>query len=106
LKARKDGGDLVVEVVDDGLGLPAAAQATIFGMFEQIGGHLSKAQGGLGIGLALVQKLAALHGGRGEAFSAGADQGSTFNVYLPLAAPPDRAGAPPSETGATSADPI
>jgi signal transduction histidine kinase len=53
-------------------------------MFEQISRDASYSQGGLGIGLALVHKLVALHGGRVEVFSEGAGLGSTFTVRLPL----------------------
>ncbi|WP_051155347.1 ATP-binding protein [Noviherbaspirillum massiliense] len=80
---RKD-HEAVVQISDNGIGIPVEAQAKIFQMFEQIGEHGSKAQGGLGIGLALVQRLVALHGGRVEAFSEGANLGSTFTVHLPL----------------------
>ena len=69
-----------VEVVDDGMGIPIEAQAKVFKMFEQVSDNLSRAQGGLGIGLALVQKLVALHGGHVEAYSEGSDRGSTFTV--------------------------
>jgi CheY-like chemotaxis protein len=52
-------------------------------MFAQ--GQAAKTQGGLGIGLTLVRKLIELHGGRVEALSPGRGQGSTVQVYLPLA---------------------
>lgn len=85
LGACKKGHEVVVRVTDDGIGIPVEAQARVFNMFEQISGHGSKAQGGLGIGLALVQRLVTLHGGRVEVFSEGKNRGSTFTVYLPLA---------------------
>ena len=66
------------------MGIPVAAQARVFDMFEQVGEHLKQSQGGLGIGLSLVQKLVSLRGGHVEAFSQGANRGSTFTVYLPL----------------------
>ncbi|MEJ8836092.1 ATP-binding protein [Ramlibacter sp. AN1133] len=85
LSARREGQEAIVEVADDGVGIPPAAQAKVFDMFEQVSGHLSRAQGGLGIGLALVQKLVALHDGHVEAYSEGANLGSTFTICLPLA---------------------
>jgi PAS domain S-box-containing protein len=83
LNARREGREVVVEVVDNGMGIPVAAQAKVFDMFEQVADNLHRAQGGLGIGLSLVQKLVALHGGHVEAFSEGSNLGSTFTVYLP-----------------------
>lgn len=88
LKAHREARDIVVEVVDNGLGIPVDAQAKVFDMFEQVTEHVPRSQGGLGIGLSLVRKLVALHGGRVEAFSEGADRGSTFTVYLPAADAP------------------
>jgi PAS domain S-box-containing protein len=84
LKARKDSQEIIVQVTDDGIGIPAEAQLKVFDMFEQISRDASYSQGGLGIGLALVHKLVALHGGRVEVFSEGAGLGSTFTVRLPL----------------------
>lgn len=88
LHARRDGEQAVVSVADDGLGIPAEMLPHVFEIFSQAGpdhgGHAG--QGGLGIGLALVQALVAMHGGNVEAQSAGPDQGSTFTVRLPLAA--------------------
>jgi PAS domain S-box-containing protein len=85
LAARREGDMAIVDVSDDGMGIPVAAQARVFEMFEQLDNTLSRAQGGLGIGLALVQRLVALHGGHVEVFSEGEGQGSTFSVFLPLA---------------------
>lgn len=84
LQAHKEGSMAVVKIKDDGMGIPVAAQSKVFNMFEQVSEHEAKAQGGLGIGLSLVQRLVALHGGRVEAFSEGLNRGSTFTVYLPL----------------------
>ncbi|NEX64532.1 ATP-binding protein [Noviherbaspirillum galbum] len=85
VRAYKEEGEAVVEVLDDGIGIPASALATVFEMFEQVSDHAANAQGGLGIGLSLVQKLVGLHGGTVEAFSEGENRGSTFTVRLPLA---------------------
>jgi signal transduction histidine kinase len=57
----------------------------VFDLFTQGSRTLDRTQGGLGLGLALVRKLVELHGGTVEAASAGAGQGSTFTVRLPLA---------------------
>ena len=78
-------GTLSLSVKDDGIGITAEALARIFQMFSQIDGTSARTEGGLGIGLALVQGLVVLHGGTIEASSDGAGQGSTFVVHLPLA---------------------
>ena len=56
----------------------------VFEMFTQVNRTLERAQGGLGIGLALVKRLVELHGGTIAALSPGLGEGSTFKVRLPL----------------------
>ena len=84
LSARIDGRQLCIEVKDSGIGLPAGALQQIFSMFSQIDGSTARADGGLGIGLALVKAIVDLHGGRVEASSGGAGMGSEFRVLLQL----------------------
>jgi PAS domain S-box-containing protein len=84
LTVRQEGGEAVVEVRDDGAGIPPALLAHVFDLFAQGDGAREKGQGGLGIGLWLVRKLVELHGGRIEAQSDGTDLGSAFVVRLPL----------------------
>ena len=60
---RRDAGDAVITVSDNGLGIPADMQPKVFQLFTQIDHHLDRARGGLGIGLALVRQLVAMHGG-------------------------------------------
>jgi signal transduction histidine kinase len=86
LSATSGGGMAEIKVTDTGVGIPAEMQAGIFEIFAQVEDHLTKAQGGLGIGLALVRQLVALHGGTITVESAGQDMGSTFSVRVPLAA--------------------
>jgi two-component system CheB/CheR fusion protein len=76
-------GFACIEVSDTGKGIDAAFLPQLFDMFSQADGGLSRAKGGLGIGLALVKQLAERHGGRVSAESAGLGQGSTFRVWLP-----------------------
>ena len=78
-----EGGDAVVRVRDDGIGIAADRLGSIFDLFFQGERGLDRAQGGLGIGLTLVKRLVELHGGSVAADSAGPDRGSTFTVRLP-----------------------
>jgi signal transduction histidine kinase len=75
-------------VRDNGVGIGRELLPAVFELFTQAARTLDRAQGGLGLGLALVRKLVELHGGSVEAHSDGPDNGSTFVVELPLAAPP------------------
>jgi CheY-like chemotaxis protein/anti-sigma regulatory factor (Ser/Thr protein kinase) len=81
-----DGIEAAISVVDSGLGLAPDARQRIFEPFEQIDTSRDRAQGGLGLGLALVKSIVQLHGGTVEARSDGLGKGSTFNVRLPLLA--------------------
>jgi len=82
----REAGGAVVRVRDNGAGMPAAMLPTVFELFTQAERTLDRAQGGLGIGLALVKSLVELHGGSVEAVSEGAGRGSEFTVRLPLSA--------------------
>ncbi len=85
LSVRREQGEAVVSVTDSGVGIAPEQLPQVFDMFSQAEGTRYRAQGGLGIGLALARRLAELHGGRVEARSEGAGKGSEFRVYLPLA---------------------
>jgi CheY-like chemotaxis protein/two-component sensor histidine kinase len=84
LTAESSGSDVVVEVCDNGLGIPADAMPRVFKMFSQVDRNMERAQGGLGIGLSLVLRLVELHGGTIEARSDGPGRGSQFVVRLPI----------------------
>ena len=84
LAAESQESEVVVSVKDTGIGIPAAHLESIFAMFSQIEGALSRTQGGLGIGLCLVKQLVEMHGGHVEARSEGPGQGSEFLVRLPI----------------------
>ncbi len=83
LGARLEQNFLSIYVRDNGVGLSSEALCTVFDMFSRVQSELGRAEGGLGIGLALVKGLIELHGGRVEARSAGPNQGSEFTVCLP-----------------------
>lgn len=82
--AMRDDTDAVVSVRDDGIGISEAMLPIVFDMFSQAENSRQHAQGGLGIGLTLVQSLVRLHGGSVCARSDGLNQGSEFTIRLPL----------------------
>jgi len=86
--------DVLVRVIDNGIGLAAADLPRIFEMFTQVAPSADRPNAGLGIGLALSKALVELHGGSIEAKSAGPGQGSEFIVRLALAANAVRAESP------------
>lgn len=73
---------LVFEVNDSGVGVPPDKQTLIFESFQQADDTLCRRTGGLGIGLALVRRIARLH--RGDVVCICIGQGSTFRLMLPL----------------------
>lgn len=79
---------LRLAVRDDGLGIEPHMLAKIFEMFTQVRHSLDRSEGGLGIGLTVVQRLVQMHGGTVSAESDGVGQGSKFIVHLPLAMQP------------------
>jgi CheY-like chemotaxis protein len=83
VKVGTEGPSAFIQVADNGIGISAELLPRLFEVFVQGKQALDRAQGGLGIGLALVKKLAELQGGSVEARSSGAGQGSTFVVRLP-----------------------
>src|SRR5690606_2117678 len=87
VRVRAEGAEAVMEVTDNGMGIPEPELERIFSMFAQVTPAIDRSQGGLGIGLALSRGLVELHGGRIHATSSGPGKGSTFTVRLPLAAP-------------------
>jgi PAS domain S-box-containing protein len=95
LQARIEDSELVIAVRDNGIGLSEEALPRLFTMFSQVNSAVDRAEGGLGIGLALVRGLVALHGGRVEARSEGLGRGSEFIVRLP-----HKAAAPSSVAAA------
>ena len=83
LWARLENAELVIGIRDSGIGLTQESLPGLFTMFSQVNSAVDRAEGGLGIGLALVKGLVALHGGRVEVRSEGLGRGSEFIVHLP-----------------------
>ena len=84
LTVEQEGNDCVLRVRDTGIGIAPELLPRVFDLFTQAERSLDRAQGGLGIGLALVQRLVEMHHGRVEAHSV-LGQGSEFVVTLPVA---------------------
>lgn len=76
-------GQFVVRIRDNGSGIPPEMLGKVFSLFTQVTQPAERSQGGLGIGLALVEGLVRLHGGTVEARSEGPGRGSEFIVRLP-----------------------
>ncbi|MGZ5433042.1 MAG: ATP-binding response regulator, partial [Thermoanaerobaculia bacterium] len=81
---ERDGDQAVVRVADDGVGIAPDRIGTIFELFAQAENAIGRAQGGMGIGLALVRNLLQLHDGTISAESDGLGNGSEFVVRLPI----------------------
>lgn len=86
LKAERSDGEVRISVRDNGAGIASAQLGQVFESFAQMTPSIARAEGGLGIGLSIVKRLVALHGGSVEAHSAGPGTGAEFVVRLPLGA--------------------
>jgi PAS domain S-box-containing protein len=83
LDARIANAELLISIRDNGIGLREEVIPGLFTMFSQVDSAIDRAEGGLGIGLALVKGLVTLHGGRVEVHSEGLGRGSEFIIHLP-----------------------
>ncbi|HEX2061032.1 MAG TPA: ATP-binding protein, partial [Thermoanaerobaculia bacterium] len=94
VSVERNGDDACVRVTDDGVGIARERLDTIFELFAQAENAIGRAQGGMGIGLALVRNLLELHGGSITVKSDGIGKGSEFLIRFPLtthvAAPPPK----------------
>jgi PAS domain S-box-containing protein len=84
VRAQVEGGQALVQVIDNGIGVPEEARDKIFERFYQVDASPTRAHGGAGLGLALAKEIMVLHGGE-IAVSSAEGGGSTFQVRLPLA---------------------
>lgn len=106
ISAIREGTEATIRVRDNGMGIPAEMLAKVFDLFTQVDRSLDRSQGGLGIGLTLVQRLVELHGGRVQVASEGPGRGSEFTVRLPLALAPPAQGPDALAAEKTSAMPM
>ena len=106
LSLTQDAGEAVLLVRDDGMGVAPEMRERIFELFVQGQRGADRAQGGLGIGLALARRLVDLHGGSLSCASQGIGQGSEFRLRLPLAAPGDGLAADAPAVVATTGAPL
>lgn len=83
LSLRRDSDDAVFTVSDNGIGMTPEFLARVFTVFAQADTSFEKTHGGLGIGLALVRRIAELHGGKVHAESLGLGLGSSFILRIP-----------------------
>ena len=96
VRARNEGGEAVIEVRDNGIGIEQDKLNQVWELFVQVDESQERTRKGLGIGLALVKDLVHRHGGRVEAASPGLGRGSVFTVRLPIAGEDTPGAAAPS----------
>jgi PAS domain S-box-containing protein len=94
VNVEREQNHAVLRVRDSGIGIAPEMLAHVFDLFAQAERSLARSQGGLGIGLSLVQRLITLQGGTVDARSDGPGHGSEFIVRLPVAPVPDEQAAP------------
>jgi len=93
---RRRDTDVEIEVTDTGRGIEPEFLPHVFDRFQQGEGSQASARAGLGLGLAIVQRIVDLHGGTVSAESAGPGRGARFTVRLPIPAPPGSAVTEPA----------
>jgi signal transduction histidine kinase len=80
--ARRDGSGVLVEVADEGIGIPPAERERIFEKFYRVGRSETQGRRGSGVGLALVKHIVEAHGGR-VAVDGRPGEGSRFTLHFP-----------------------
>jgi signal transduction histidine kinase/ActR/RegA family two-component response regulator len=99
VSAKREDQEIVIEVSDTGVGIPPDLLPKLFVPFSQSDDIVTRAQGGLGLGLAISREIVALHDGNLIAASPGPGKGATFTMRLP--ATPRRAASTPVGTPTT-----
>jgi signal transduction histidine kinase len=87
VNAQATHNEILVQIIDQGIGIPAEALPNLFQKFYQINGSSTRIRGGLGIGLYITKQIVEAHGGQIRVESK-LNQGSTFSFTLPLTAAP------------------
>ncbi|HEY6923902.1 MAG TPA: ATP-binding protein [Steroidobacteraceae bacterium] len=93
VRVGAESGRAILQVRDEGQGIASDEVPHIFKLFVQGPQSLDRPQGGLGLGLTLVQRLAEMHSGEVTVFSAGRGHGALFTVRLPVVEAPEQAPA-------------
>jgi signal transduction histidine kinase len=88
VRAFEQGGEVLLKVSDNGIGLSSADLGHVFELFVQGAQGIHRPSGGLGLGLTIARNLARLHGGSLSASSDGPGTGSEFELRLPLSGVP------------------
>jgi CheY-like chemotaxis protein len=91
LSVECDGYEICIRVTDTGIGIASEDLNRVFDLFFQADRSFARSEGGLGLGLTLVNRLVAIHGGSVAVESAGLNQGSEFIVRLPVIGSPSPA---------------
>ena len=92
VRVDREGQEVAIRVTDTGIGVPPEMLGPIFDLFTQVGRPGDRNWGGLGIGLALVNRIVQMHEGRVLALSNGHGQGTQILINLPLYTEPGRPG--------------
>lgn len=96
IQARAEGDQAILEVSDNGVGIPTEMLPHVFELFTQVRRFQEHGQGGLGIGLSLVKHLVEMHGGGVSVHSEGNNRGSRFTITLPRVEPAPTAAPSPA----------
>jgi signal transduction histidine kinase/DNA-binding response OmpR family regulator len=96
ITATREGNEAVFRVRDSGTGISPEMLPRIFELFTQAEQSIDRSQGGLGIGLTLVQRLVEMHGGSVHAASEGSGRGSEFTVRIPAVESPNLSSDSPT----------
>lgn len=84
IKLRSSDGHAILAIADSGIGIETNMLEKIFDLFVQVDKSIDRSQGGLGIGLSVVNTIIKMHGGTITAHSDGLGHGSVFSIRLPL----------------------
>jgi two-component system phosphate regulon sensor histidine kinase PhoR len=96
VRARVSGDELIIDVQDRGIGIPAEALPRVFDRFFQVDSSATRMQGGTGLGLSICKQIVEAHRGRIWVESE-LGKGSTFSFALPVELSPTEVREPPSE---------